>query len=151
MKYISILFILISISACCSTQFCDMHPQGFEDAITFSFNIDGINGTGYTLNELDTIYLDKHNKGKINEPRLDRKTVEQVIILGEDNTDYENFDYVITAPRDSFRYEITNIELAGDNYKNKCSECYYNKKKTFLINGIIYDRSGSNEYIILNK
>ncbi len=126
-----------------------MHPQGFEDALTFSFDVNAT--TGYTLQDLDTIYLDKYTKGQLNDPRLDRKTVQQVFILGEDSTDFENFDYIITAPRDSFHYEITNIVVGGESFQNKCSSCYYNKQKTFLINGIIYDRSGSNEYVILNK
>jgi hypothetical protein len=143
---------LIGLSACCDKSFCASQESGYQDSFFFSFLTDSTKGNAFTPQEIDTVYLRKYTKGQVSTGTIiEQLSVAQVVILGEDGTDFENYDYTITNPSRSFEFRITNLVVQGEEFSNKCSSCYYNTKKTCDVEGISYDRSGSNAYIILNK
>ncbi|MBX7240669.1 MAG: hypothetical protein K1X92_02890 [Bacteroidia bacterium] len=76
---------------------------------------------------------------------------EFAFILGEIESDFESFDYLIDGNGTyDYKYRITDIQLNGDYNEGKC-KCYLNTLKTCKINGVTIDRTNSNEYILLQK
>lgn len=146
------LCILILLSACCDKNICADKNTGFQNTLYFSFNTDIQNGNGFMAHEIDTIYLRKYDKGQAaNGPVLEELTVTQSVAIGDDNTPFDGFDFVIASPRNEFLYKITDIVIEDMIYEDKCNKCLKNKVKTFKVNGVIYDMSGSNEYVVLFK
>lgn len=140
------------LNACCDKNICDDNSVWFQNTLYFSFDTDILNGNGFMTHELDTIYLRKYDKGQAaNGPVLEDLTVTQSVMIGDDFTPFDGFDYVITSPRKAFEYKITDIVVEDIQYQDKCNNCLKNKVKTLKVNGIIYDRSGSNQYIVLFK
>lgn len=154
MKYLLFsltLFLGILLSGCCDKTFCNQVQPGFENTFYFTFNTDPLN-QGFSVQELDTIWLQKHTKGRLFDSPLEKLTVSTVVMIGEDDKpDFVNYDYVLTTPDTAFRFEITDLVVAGETFTNRCSSCYYNTKKECKINGMLTNRSGSNEYIVLSK
>lgn len=143
---------LLGLSNCCDKSFCSTHPGGFEDTFYLALNTDSLRGKPFPLSELDNVYLDKYPKNDLSAPRISRVDADIVTLLGDDATiDFKDYDYVLTNDIGSFRFEITKIEIDGETFKNKCSSCYYNTQKVCTVNGMIYDRSGSLDYIYLFK
>ncbi|MBX7240670.1 MAG: hypothetical protein K1X92_02895 [Bacteroidia bacterium] len=151
--YIIMLFILtLGLQSCCDKSFCSAHPGGFEDTFYLALNTDSLLGKAFTGPELQKIYLDKYPKNGLNSPVISRANADIVTLLGDDdNQDFKNYDYVLTNEGGTFRFEITDLAVGGEEFKNKCSSCYYNTQKTCKVNGMIYDRSGSMDYIVLFK
>lgn len=144
------LITLFFFSACCDKTFCNAVKPGFENTIYFSFNTD-LNNNGFLASELDTIWLEKYNKSSFTN-MIERLRVDAVVVLGEDaKPEFKDYNYVLTTPDTAFRFEISDIQIGGETFTNKCTSCYHNTKKLCTVNGIIQDRSGSNEYIILKK
>ncbi len=76
---------------------------------------------------------------------------EFAFILGEIESDFESFDYLIDGNGTyDYRYRITDIQLNGDYNEGKC-KCYLNTLKTCKINSVTYDRTNSSEFILLQK
>jgi hypothetical protein len=71
--------------------------------------------------------------------------------IGESKTDYSRHDYKIYIPAVNKEFLITDIEVEGQDVKDKCCECYYNRKKYFKLDGKTIDRSGSRAVVPLVK
>ncbi len=144
--------LIVGLQSCCDKSFCSSHPGGFEDTFYLALNTDSLLGKTFTGAELQKIYLDKYPKNGLTSPMISRANADIVTLLGDDeNKDFKNFDYVLTNEGGTFRFEITDLVVNGETFKNKCTSCYYNTQKTCKVNGMIYDRSGSLDYIVLFK
>lgn len=61
---------------------------------------------------------------------------------------YEDFDYIIKPNSTGKSYKISNIKIKGE--FSDCDCIYTNTQKTFELDGVAIDRSGSNLQVTLN-
>lgn len=107
----------------------------------------------FSASEIGSAYILRFAKGDTLNPVDTTATAspKYAFILGEIDSDYESFDYLVTGNGTyGYKYRITDIQLDGDYNEGKC-KCYKNTLKTCKINGLTVDRTNSNEYFLLQK
>ncbi|MFN0203231.1 MAG: hypothetical protein ACKVTZ_17015 [Bacteroidia bacterium] len=146
-----LLFIMVIIAGCCKLCTC-IDEQQYEDSLYFRFELDSLNG-GYTRQDIDTSYIVRYKKDSLNRP-IDTTQIELIgtnFRFGESFTAFGNYDYSIEVPKLNKKYYVTNILVNGQVVEDKCCQCYQNNLKTFRLDSVEKDQSGSRSPIYLKK
>lgn len=146
---IILTFMALALFAACRP--CECLNDIYDDSIPFQFDT-----TQYSFAEIGTPLVVKYNRNDtipldtiITVPAANRG----YFYIGETNTDFENFDYII-QPSDTLAYDylyrVSEIKIEGNNEDGKC-KCYQNTLKTFKINGVAVNKTNSDTPYLLKK
>ncbi|MBF9221524.1 hypothetical protein [Hymenobacter ruricola] len=140
----------LGLSSCldCKEQTCDCFSE-FEDSIRLAFDVDSLHG-GFRKAELGGVYVVRYAKPNFatpldtvrEQPRQNGLTFYQYGIVlnylfeprgGE--YDISRYNYAVVLPAIGRRYQLSELELAGETLGNKCCRCYRNTRKRFQLDG----------------
>lgn len=155
------MFFLSSCFDDCAFRNCPAPDFDKINAVTFQFDLN----TTYTESDVENAYIIAY----VRDTRF-RQTVDTFSFTSQFATgnydmvlsdvepfstggfinvfSYENYDYIIRPNDNGKEYKVTDIEVKGQFEDCECE--YLNTEKTFLLDSLPIDRTGSSLQVILN-
>lgn len=150
--------VVLTASSCnpCYNVECDAPDTDRIDGLAFEF------GDTFSDDEVASAFVLFYAKGNLSHP-LEAYDYRADLAESSDRTvriqigypftsvdDLSNFDFVISTQGAQKTFQITDVN-SGGHYPTDCCCCYRNTDKTFMVNGTVVERSGSEASVILNR
>jgi hypothetical protein len=158
-----VLLLMLLVAACCGNSAVDCQ-DAHADSLYLRFNLtDSASGKGFRAREIDSVLLIRKTRARTatytspDTARLAPDTVRIVrlptsvadFILLEQTAPFTrkglrrlpDYDYTVYLPnsQEKLRYELTELDIAGDFEADGCVTCYRNRRKKLLVNGTPVD------------
>ena len=149
--FLAVSGLLLSLSSCCSYRTCDCFDEG-ENDVSFYFDSDSLN-QGFREAGLRGTYAVRYESASFataldttyRQPGLrayDSSFCEFYVRLNSlfpprpgTAQPFTAYAYALVLPQTGRRYQITDIELAGERRGNRCCTCYSNTRKRLRLDG----------------
>ena len=164
--FVCLLLLIAGLDGCCGQQICDCFSEE-EDRILLRFDLDSLH-QGFRRAETRGTYVVRFAQPGFGQP-IDtvRENAGQSGLnfysygialnylfkpLGSVNGPV-GYSYAIVLPALQRRYQLTDLELAGEMRGDRCCQCYRNTHKRLRLDGvyIVADGAGHREVAVLRR
>ncbi|RYU79301.1 hypothetical protein [Hymenobacter persicinus] len=164
-----LLLLLLLVSACnCNNKICDCFSEG-EDLVQFTFDTDSLQ-TGFRKAEINSAYVVRYRAPGFATPldtvrqRSGPDRMPQFYQFGyaaltlnalfaprpdQPGAPFTAYSYRIVVPAANRRYDVTELELAGETRGSRCCQCYRNTRKSLRLDGTYLAAEGPDRLLPL--
>ncbi|WP_303310748.1 hypothetical protein [Hymenobacter sp. BT730] len=162
-----VLLLMLLVAACCGNSAVDCQ-DAHADSLYLRFNLqDSTSGQGFRAHEVDSVVVIRKTRPKtatytspdtarvppdtVRIVRLPSAVGEAILLehaapfVRKGTRRLPDYTYTILLPNTTqkLRFELTELDIAGDFEADGCVTCYRNRKKKLLVNGVARDVTSS--------